>query len=50
MVVFERDKKFGNLFLAKIKTAITFAPSIIMTIIVYAFGVEKHFPYYENPL
>ena len=41
MAVFERDKNFGNLFLAKLKTAITFAPGIRMTIIIYAFGVEK---------
>jgi len=38
---FERYKKFGNLFLAKHKTAITFAPVIRMTIIIYEFGVEK---------
>ena len=44
MAVFERDKKFGNLFLAKLKTAITFAPGIRMNIIIYAFGVEKNFP------
>ena len=41
MAEFERDKKFGNLFLAKLKMAITFAPGIRMTIIIYAFGVEK---------
>ena len=50
MAEFERDKKFGNLFLAKLKTAITFATSIRMTIIVYAFGVQKKFPYCDNPL
>ena len=44
MVEFEKGKKFGNLFLAKLKTAITFAPGIRMTIIIYAFGVEKNFP------
>ena len=44
MAEFERYKKFGNLFLAKLKTAITFAPVIRMTIIIYAFGVEKNFP------
>ena len=41
---FERDKKFGNLFLAKLKMAITFAPGIRMTIIIYACVVEKNFP------
>ena len=41
MVVFERDINFGNLFLAKLKTAITFAPGIRITIIIYAFGEEK---------
>jgi len=46
VAVFERDKNFGNLFLTKLKTAITFAPGIRMTIIIYAFGVEKNFPYY----
>ena len=50
MAVFERDKNFGNLFLAKLKTEITFAPSIRITIIIYAFGVEKNFPYCDNPL
>ena len=50
VAVFERDKKFGNLFLAKLKTAITFAPGIRMTIIIYAFGVENNFPYYGNLL
>ena len=50
MAVFERDKNFGNLFLAKLKTAITFAPGIRMTIIIYAFGVEKNFPYCGNLL
>ena len=39
----ERDKEFGNLFLAKLKMAITFALGIKMTIIIYAFGVEKNF-------
>ena len=48
VAVFERDKQFWNLFLAKLKTAITFAPVIIMTIIIYAFGVEKNFPFYDN--
>ena len=45
VVVFKRDKSFGNLFLEKLKTAITSAPGIRMTIIIYAFGVEKNFPY-----
>ena len=44
MAVFETDKNFGNLFLAKLKTTITFALGIRMTIIIYAFGVEKKFP------
>ena len=44
VAVFERDKNFGNLFLEKIKTAITFASGIRTTIIIYAFGVEKKFP------
>jgi len=44
VVVFERDKSFGNLFLAKLKMAITFVPGIRITIIIYAFGVEKKFP------
>ena len=44
MAEIERDKKLGNLFLAKLKTAITFAPGIRMTIIIYAFGVEENFP------
>ena len=39
MAVFERDENFGNSFLAKLITAITFAPGIRMTIIIYAFGV-----------
>ena len=39
-----RFKKFGNLFLAKLKTVVTFAPVIRMTIIIYGFGVEKNFP------
>jgi len=47
---FERYKKFGNLFLAKLKTAITFAPIIRMTIIIYEIGVEKTFPCSLNPL
>jgi len=42
---FERYKKFGNLFLAKLKMVITFAPVIRMTIIIYAFGVEKNYPF-----
>ena len=46
VVEFERDKNFGNLFLAKLKMALTFAPCIKMTIIIYASGVEKNFPYY----
>ena len=50
MAEFERYKKFGNLFLAKLKMAITFAPVIKMTIIIYEFGVEKNFPYYDNLL
>jgi len=50
VVEFERYKKFGNLFLAKLKTAITFAPVIRMTIIIYEFGVEKNFPCSPNPL
>ena len=44
MAEFERGKNFGDLFLAKLKTAITFAPVIRMTIIIYAFGVEENFP------
>ena len=48
MAVFERDTNFGNLFLAKLKTAITFASGIRTTIIIYAFGVENNFPYYDN--
>ena len=48
MVEFERDKNFGNLFLAKLKTAITFALGIRMTIIIYAFGVEENFPCHGN--
>ena len=48
MVVFERDINFGNLFLAKLKTVITFVPVIRMTIIIYAFGVEKKFSYCDN--
>ena len=50
MVEFERDKNFGNLFLAKLKTAITFAPGIKTTIIIYVFGVEKNFPYHGSRL
>ena len=44
MVEFERDKNFGILFLAKLKTAITFTPGIRMNITIYAFGVEENFP------
>jgi len=47
---FERYKQFGNLFLAKLKMAIAFAPIIRMTIIIYAFGVEKNFPCSPNLL
>jgi len=47
---FERGKNFGDLFLAKLKTAITFAPVIRMTIIIYAFGVEENFPCCGNQL
>ena len=43
------SKKFENLFLAKLKIAITFAPGIRMTIIIYVFGVEKNFPYCGSP-
>ena len=50
MAVFERDKNFGNLILAKLKTAITFAPVIRMTIIIYAFGVEENLPCSGNRL
>ena len=50
MAEFERYKKFGNLFLEKLKTATTFAPIIRMTIIIYAFGVEKNFPCRPNLL
>jgi len=46
VTVFERDKNFGNLSFVKLKTAITFAPGVRMTIIIYAFGVEKNFPYF----
>jgi len=46
---FERLKKIENLCLAKLQTAITFAPGIRMTIIIYVFGVEKNFPYCGNP-
>ena len=49
MVEFERDKNCGNLFLAKLKTVITFASGIRTTIILYLFGVEKNFPYRGNP-
>jgi len=49
VAVFERDKNFGNLFIAKLKTAITSAPGIRMTIIIYAFGVEKKFPILWQP-
>ena len=48
MVVYERDKNFWNLCLAKLKTAITFASGIRITTIIYAFGVEKNFPYCGN--
>ena len=48
VVEFEKDKFFGNLFLAKLKTAITFAPGIRMTIIIYEFGVGKNFPFCGN--
>ena len=48
VALFERDKNIGNIFLAKLKTTITFAPGIKMTIIIYAFWVEKKFPYYAN--
>ena len=48
MAEFERDKKIGNLFLAKLKTAITFAPGIRITIIIYAFGVEENFSCHGN--
>ena len=41
---FERGKNFGDLCLAKLKTTITFAPVIRMTIIIYAFRVEENFP------
>ena len=37
-----REKKFWELILAKLKTAITFVSGIRMTIIIYAFGVEKN--------
>jgi len=48
--LFERDKNFWNLFLAKLKTAINFASGIRTTIIIYEFGVEKYFPYCGNSL
>ena len=48
--IVERDKNFWNLFLAKLKTVITFTPGIRTTIIIYAFGIEKNFPYYGNLL
>ena len=35
------SKKFEKLFLAKLKTTITFVPGIRTTIIIYVFGVEK---------
>jgi len=35
------SKNFENLFLAKLKTAITFAPDMRTTIVIYAFGVEN---------
>jgi len=43
------SKKFENLCLAKLQTAITFAPGIRITTIIYVFGVEKNFPYRGNP-
>ena len=46
---FERDKNFGDLFLAKLKTTITFAMVIRMTIIIYAFGEINRFKL-ENQL
>ena len=48
MTEFERGKNFGDLCLAKLKTAITFAPVIKMTTIIYAFGVEENFPCHGN--
>ena len=42
------SKNFENLCLAKLQTAITFASGIRTTIIIYAFGVENNFPYYDN--
>ena len=45
---FERYKNFGNLFSAKLKTAITFAPVIRMTFVIHDFGVEFNFP--ANPI
>ena len=44
MAEFERGKNFGDLFLAKLKMTITFAPMIRMTIIIYAIGVEENLP------
>ena len=44
MAEFERDKNFGDLCLTKLKMAITFAPVIRMTTIIYVFGVEENFP------
>ena len=50
MAGLERFKKnFENLFLAKLKTAITFALDIRTTNIIHVFGVEKNFPYCGNP-
>ena len=43
------SKNFENLYLAELKTAISFAPGIRTTIIIYVFGVEKNVPYYNNP-
>ena len=42
------SKKFENLFLAKLKTAITLALGIRMNINIYTFGVETNFPYHRN--
>ena len=50
MVEFEGDKNVGNLFLAKLRTTITFASVIKMTIIIYAFWVEENFPCRGNGL
>ena len=48
VTLFERGKNFGDLFLAKLKTTITFALVIRMTIIIYSFGVEENFPCHGN--